>query len=86
MGSAISTIYTFFRPLDDERADEPSDFSNVMAQIFLWTLLAGFLVLPSTFTNVQKSVVCSNTLTEVVRDVRNISAYVPSFHLSPFVC
>jgi hypothetical protein len=85
MGSIISTIYTFFRPFDDERADEPSDFSNVMAQTFLWILLAGFLVLPTTFTNVQKLVVCSNTLTEVVHAVRNVSAYVPSFPLSPLV-
>jgi hypothetical protein len=50
----------------------PSDFYNFMAQVFLWILLAGFLVLPSTFPNIQTIVKDSTTLTKVVHTVRNV--------------
>jgi hypothetical protein len=61
----------------------PSDFYNIMAQVFLWILLAGFLILPSSFPNIQTIVKGSGTLTKVVNDVRNTPAYVPSFPLVP---
>ena len=65
----------------------PSDFYNIMAQVFLWILLAGFLILPTSFPNIQTIVKGSGTLTKVVHEVRNVPAYVPSFPLvshSPF--
>ena len=61
----------------------PHDFNNVMAQVFLWILLAGFLVLPSTFPNIQTIVKGSGALTNVVHTVRNVPLYVPSFPLVP---
>jgi hypothetical protein len=61
----------------------PHDFYNVMAQVFLWILLAGFLVLPSTFPNIQTIVKGSGTLTKVVHTARNVPLYVPSFPLVP---
>jgi hypothetical protein len=63
--------------------DAPSDFYNIMAQVFLWILLAGFLILPSSFPNIQTIVKGSGTLTKVLHDVRNAPAYVPSFPLLP---
>ncbi|KAF8463964.1 hypothetical protein DFH94DRAFT_825221 [Russula ochroleuca] len=59
----------------------PSDFYNFMAQVFLWILLAGFLVLPSTFPNIQTIVKDSTTLTKVVHTVRNVPLLVIAFTL-----
>jgi hypothetical protein len=63
----------------------PSDFYSIMAQVFLWILLAGFLVLPGTFPNIQTIVKGSDTLTGVVLTVRNVPLYVPSFPLVPIL-
>ncbi|KAF8463967.1 hypothetical protein DFH94DRAFT_857897 [Russula ochroleuca] len=50
-----------------------------MAQVFLWILLAGFLILPSSFPNIQTIVKGSGTLTKVLHDVRNAPALVIAF-------
>ena len=63
----------------------PSDFYSIMAQVFLWILLAGFLVLPSTFPNIQTIMKSSDTLTGVMLTVRNVPLYVPSLPLVPIL-
>lgn len=45
---------------------------NVMTCVFMWIVLAGFLVLPSSFPNIQTILGHSNELSKVVRVTRNI--------------
>lgn len=56
---------------------------TVMTCVFLWIVLAGFLVLPSSFPTLQTILAESNKLTKVVRVARNIPLYVPLFPLVP---
>jgi hypothetical protein len=56
---------------------------NVMTCVFMWTVLAGFLVLPSSFPDIQTILGDSNKLSKVVRVARNIPLYVPFFPLVP---
>jgi len=52
---------------------EPIPFRfNVMTCVFMWTVLAGFLVLPSSFPDIQTILGDSNKLSKVVRVARNI--------------
>lgn len=76
-GGNIETPY--FRMLS-----EPIPFRfNVMTCVCLWIVLAGFLVLPSSFPTIQTLVdeAQSNKLNKVVRFARNIPLYVPFFPL-----
>ena len=56
---------------------------DVMTCIFMWIVLAGFLILPTSFpelqTILQHSTVNSDKLTKVVRVARNIPLYVSFF-------
>jgi len=54
---------------------------NVMTCVFMWIVLAGFLVLPSSFPNIQTILGDSNKLSKVVRVARNVPLYVPLFPL-----
>ena len=54
---------------------------NVMTCVFMWIVLAGFLVLPSSFPNIQTILGDSNELSKVVSVARNIPLYVPFFGL-----
>jgi hypothetical protein len=58
-------------------------WSNVMTCVLMWIVLAGFLVLPSSFPNIQTIVGDSNKLTKVVHDAQHIPLYVPFFPLVP---
>jgi hypothetical protein len=49
----------------------------------MWIVLAGFLVLPSSFPNIQTILGDSNKLSKVVRVARNVPLYVPFFPLVP---
>lgn len=63
---------------------EPIPFRfNVMTCVCLWIVLAGFLVLPSSFPTIQTLVdeAQSNKLNKVVRFARNIPLYVLFFPL-----
>ena len=58
----------------------PSSWYSVFATVFLWILLAGFLVLPSTFPNVETIVedaTTNQTVKHVLHSVRNHALYVP---------
>jgi hypothetical protein len=57
---------------------------NIMTCVSMWIVLAGFLVLPSSFPTIQTIVGDSNKLSEVVRVARNVPLYVPFFPLAPF--
>jgi hypothetical protein len=48
----------------------------------LWIVLAGFLVLPSSFPDIQ-TILGNNKLSKVVRVARNVPLYVPFFPLGP---
>ena len=52
---------------------------NVMTCAFMWIVLAGFLVLPSSFPNIETILGDENELKKVVRVARNIPLYVPFF-------
>ncbi|KAN0114264.1 hypothetical protein V8E52_006914 [Russula decolorans] len=52
---------------------------NVMTFVFMWIVLAGFLVLPSSFPKIQTILGDSNKLCKVVRVVRNIPLLVVGF-------
>ena len=58
---------------------------NVLTCVCMWTVLAGFLVLPSSFPNIQTILGKSNELNKVVRVARNIPLYVPFFPLVPLL-
>jgi hypothetical protein len=56
---------------------------NFMAGFFMWIVLAGFLVLPTTFPNIIKSKVESSAeLSKALKIVRNVPLYVLSFSLA----
>ncbi|KAN0111391.1 hypothetical protein V8E52_008547 [Russula decolorans] len=52
---------------------------NVMTFVFMWIVLAGFLVLPSSFPKIQTILGDSNKLCRVVRVARNIPLLVVGF-------
>ena len=56
---------------------------NVMTCVFMWIVLAGFLVLPSSFPTIEKIAGDSGKLKSVVGFARNIPLYVPFFPLVP---
>jgi hypothetical protein len=58
---------------------------NVMTCCFMWIVLAGFLVLPSSFPTIETILGDSTKFSKVVRLVqtRNIPVYVPFFPLVP---
>ncbi len=56
----------------------------VVTSVFMWIVLAGFLMLPSSFPTIQTILWKSNELGKVVRFARNIPLYVSSSYLSPF--
>lgn len=56
---------------------------NVMTCFFSWIILAGFLVLPTSFPDIQTILADSNKLSKVVRVARNVPLYVPFSLLSP---
>jgi hypothetical protein len=51
---------------------EPHDFFSILAGVFMWIVLAGFLVLPGSFPEIQNFVNSSGELGKVVRFMRNI--------------
>jgi hypothetical protein len=60
--------------------NSPSSWYSFFATVFLWILLAGFLVLPSTFPNVETIVedaTTNETVKHVFHSVRNHALYVP---------
>ena len=58
---------------------------NVMTFVFMWIVIAGFLVLPSSCPKIQTILGDSNKLCKVVRVARNIPLYVPFLPLVPFL-
>jgi len=52
--------------------DEPHNLFSILACVFMWIVLAGFLVLPDSFPKVQNVVNKSGELTKVVQFTRNI--------------
>jgi hypothetical protein len=55
---------------------------NVMTCVFMWIVLAGFLVLPSSFPTIQTILPAGDTkLQNVVHDAQHIPLYVPFFPL-----
>lgn len=62
-----------------------SVWNYIFASIFTWILLAGFLVLPSSFSELESIETNSGELRKVLQAIRNLPLYVPSPpHLSPF--
>jgi hypothetical protein len=52
--------------------EEPHNLFNILACIFMWIVLAGFLILPSSFPQIQKIASGSGELTKVVNFTHNI--------------
>jgi hypothetical protein len=76
-GSIAQTDYT-------DMVFEPIPFRyNVMTCFCMWIVLAGFLVLPSSFPDIQTILGNSNKLGKVVHITRNVPLYVPFFPLAP---
>jgi hypothetical protein len=49
---------------------------NLLSCIFHWIILAGFLVLPTSFPNLQKLAENTGKIDNVFKDARNIPVYV----------
>jgi hypothetical protein len=79
-----SIAQTKYTDMVFEIEDMPFRF-NVMTCFFMWIVLAGFLVLPSSFPTIETILWDSTKLSKVVRLVqtRNVSVYVPFFPLVP---
>jgi hypothetical protein len=76
-GSIAQTEYT-------DMVFEPIPFRyNVLTCFCMWIVLAGFLMLPSSFPQIQTILGETNELKKVVHLSRNISMYVPFFPLAP---
>ena len=76
-GSIAQTEYT-------DMVFEPIRFRfNVMTCFFMWIILAGFLVLPSSFPVIQTILRNSNEVSKVLRIARNVPLYVPFFPPAP---
>jgi hypothetical protein len=58
-------------------------WNNILAGFFSWLLLAGFLVLPGSFSSLDKIPTSSGTTRKVIHAVRNLPLYVPSSHSPP---
>ena len=63
--------------------DEPPDIFNILAWIFMWIVLAGFLVLPSSFPQIEEHVNSLGEIAKAVNFTQNIPLYVLFFPLSP---
>ena len=61
----------------------PHDFFSILAGVFMWIVLAGFLVLPASFPEIQNLVNKSGEISKIVRFMRNIPLYVLLFPLIP---
>jgi hypothetical protein len=55
---------------------------SVLSYVFMWTMLAGFLVLPTTFPYIEM-ILKNSELGKELHSARNIPVYVPSFPLVP---
>jgi hypothetical protein len=61
-----------------------SSWNSFFATVFLWILLAGFLILPSTFPNFEtivQNATKNSTVNQVLHSVHNHALYVPYFFL-----
>jgi len=52
------------------------DPRRILAGIFMWTILAGFIVLPGSFPEIQEILSKSGKFTKVLHFVQNIPLYV----------
>jgi predicted metal-binding membrane protein len=57
---------------DLKRLLDPHNLVNILAYVFMWIVLAGFLVLPGSFPQIQTIVNKSGELRKVVQFMRNI--------------
>jgi hypothetical protein len=57
---------------DLKRLLDPHNLVNILAYLFMWIVLAGFLVLPGSFPQIQTIVDKSGELRKVVQFMRNI--------------
>jgi len=60
-----------------------SVWSCIFANIFTWILLAGFLVLPSSFSKLESIEINSGEFKKVLQAIRNLPLYVPLFPSFP---
>lgn len=60
---------------------------NSITNLFLWIVLAGFLVLPSSFPNIPPGWQSNeaNDLRKALRIARNIPLFVPFFPVAPLL-
>jgi len=56
---------------------------NILAWLFTWILLAGFVVLPSTFSTLEEFPINSSGFQKVLHSIQNLPMYVFSFSLVP---
>jgi hypothetical protein len=52
---------------------------SILATIFTWLVLAGFIVLPNTFTTLEGLENDTNVFGKALRAARNLPLYVPFF-------
>lgn len=62
--------------LETMKLEQFSVWSYISANFFTWILLAGFLVLPSSFSSLEDIETNSGELRKVLQAIRNIPLYV----------
>ena len=83
--SAGNSIQTEYTDMIFEASEAIPFRINVMTCLFMWIVLAGFLVLPCSFPTIQMIVGDTNKLSKVVRVARNIPVYAPFLPLVPLL-
>lgn len=83
MGTSVATV-----PVDSPESNPREKSHNsghisvwncIFANIFTWILLAGFLVLPSSFSKLESIKTDSGEFKNVLQAIRNLPLYVPLF-------
>ena len=67
------------------RLEEISLWSYITASLFTWIQLAGFLIIPSSFSNLEESGTNSTGLMRVLHSIRNVPMYVAFFPPIPLL-
>lgn len=64
--------------------EEVPRMHNFLSGLFTWTVLAGFVALPGTFTTIEGIQTKSGEFQRVLHDIQHLPLYVPLFLLVPF--
>lgn len=66
--------------------DDVSPFHNILASLFVWILLAGYIVFPATFNKLQKDDLDAKADTDLKQQALDTVRNVPLLYIAAFAC